>query len=269
MKLAVVAILLFGSLSACANPRVEIFFESTSSGFEIFASNDEPCPVSVQFTFELVNLKTTDKSNFYLIPAKTKNYKVTDLVIDQKTRSYTFQYTTSFNYGDHTQENYDITYDYHLPYEKGKEFIISQGYYSKESHSDKFAIDFQMPIGTKILAARGGTIVQVVDDNDKSCPSKECEQYNNWVLVYHSDGTFGKYMHIQKDGALVEVGDEVERGDPIAMSGNVGWSSGPHLHFEVYLQRLESVKTVRTNFLVDDGDNRRILSENQRYLRNY
>lgn len=270
MRIVFYAILYLGSLSLLASPRVEIFFESTSSGYEIFASNDEPCPVTVKFDFELINLTAEDAGKaYYVIPAKSKNYKITELKIKYKTKSYKFGYNTTFNYGDHTQKKYDVTFKYYLPFEKGATFRVSQGYHGDVSHQDKFALDFTMPVGTQITAARGGIVVDVVQENTKSCPSQDCEKYNNFVLIYHDDGTFGKYLHIKENGSHVAVGDSVEIGQPIAQSGNVGWSSGPHLHFEVFLQRINKEQTIRTNFLVDDGSDERILSGNQSYSRKY
>jgi len=270
MKFFFVSILFLGSLSLFATPRVEVFFESTSSGYEIYASNEEPCPVTVNFVFDLVNLTTAhEEGTMFVIPAGEKNFKITELTIAQKTKSYTFKYTTNFNYGDHNKKDFDAAFNYYLPFEKGASFTVGQGYEGEMSHQEKFAIDFNMPIGTVITAARGGIVVQVIDENEKNCPSQECEKYNNVLLVYHSDGTFAKYAHIQKNGALVEVGDEVEIGQPIAKSGNVGWSTGPHLHFEVYLQGLKEQRTVKTNFKIDDGSDERILVQNQRYHRDY
>ncbi|MGB8169537.1 MAG: M23 family metallopeptidase [Chthoniobacteraceae bacterium] len=43
----------------------------------------------------------------------------------------------------------------------------------------------------------------------------------------------GEYLHLQKNGVLVKVGDEVQAGDLVARSGNTGCSTGPHLHFHV------------------------------------
>jgi murein DD-endopeptidase MepM/ murein hydrolase activator NlpD len=55
----------------------------------------------------------------------------------------------------------------------------------------------------------------------------------NYVFVKHTDGTMGRYFHLTRHGALVEVGDSVQQGDVIARSGNSGDSAEPHLHFDV------------------------------------
>ena len=52
-------------------------------------------------------------------------------------------------------------------------------------------------------------------------------------MMKHTDGTFGTYWHLQKNGISVKIGDHVSRGDVIAQSDNTGNSSTPHLHFDV------------------------------------
>ena len=123
------------------------------------------------------------------------------------------------------------TSPYVLPYPVGESYKIDlsncMGYYHGEGKPDQFAIDFNMPIGSLITAARAGKVVWVVENGeDGSNP-------NNLVVVDHGDKTFAQYMHLTKDGALVKVGDKVKMGDEIGLSGNTGLAGYPHLHFVV------------------------------------
>ena len=52
-------------------------------------------------------------------------------------------------------------------------------------------------------------------------------------LVTNRNGTLGWYLHLEKDGSLVQLGDRIAQGQPIARSGHVGRSLAPHLHFQV------------------------------------
>ncbi len=56
---------------------------------------------------------------------------------------------------------------------------------------------------------------------------------NNLISIEHDDGTLGWYLHLQKGGSLVRVGEKVAQGQMIARSGHVGRSLAPHLHFQV------------------------------------
>jgi murein DD-endopeptidase MepM/ murein hydrolase activator NlpD len=124
--------------------------------------------------------------------------------------------------------------DYILPYPAGGKYYVSQSYCSRDgSHSNQLAYDFDMPIGTEVLAARGGTVKSIRDD---SPDDGEGYGEHNYVFIQHTDGTVAFYAHLMQDGVLVEPGDEVAAGDLIAFSGNSGLTGGrPHLHFGVYL----------------------------------
>jgi murein DD-endopeptidase MepM/ murein hydrolase activator NlpD len=90
-----------------------------------------------------------------------------------------------------------------------------------------FAIDFNMPIGSVIHAARAGRVVAVQESGrDGGFP-------NNFVIVGHPDNTFGVYAHLTYNGAAVTVGQQLAQGALIGYSGNTGLAGYPHLHFVV------------------------------------
>jgi murein DD-endopeptidase MepM/ murein hydrolase activator NlpD len=64
----------------------------------------------------------------------------------------------------------------------------------------------------------------------------------NYVIVRHSDGTYGEYLHLQPNAAMVRLGETVQAGQPIAHSGNSGYSSRPHLHFGVFRIREDNTR---------------------------
>jgi murein DD-endopeptidase MepM/ murein hydrolase activator NlpD len=120
---------------------------------------------------------------------------------------------------------------YLLPWESGVTRWCAQGNRAVVSHRgrEEFAYDFVMPVGTKVCAARGGVVSSVQQSHD----GNGFRAPNNAVVIRHEDGTLGWYLHIKKDGALVRKGDRVAQGQTIALSGNVGHSTAPHLHFHV------------------------------------
>lgn len=118
---------------------------------------------------------------------------------------------------------------YRLPWQGGVRRFVVQGNRSFVSHrgSHLYAYDFWMPIGTVVLAARGGTVTRVEVDHDG------LGALSNYVRVQHPDGTSAMYAHVRKDGALVKQGELVRQGQPLAASGMVGQTLYPHLHFVV------------------------------------
>lgn len=122
-----------------------------------------------------------------------------------------------------------------LPFTAGQAVRIGQGYHGPFSHvgASAYALDFSVPEGTIVRAARAGRVTSVREDSDTGCGDVSCADLANSVEIDQGDGTFAEYLHLSFDGVLVEDGEIVARGQPIALSGNTGWSTGPHLHFQV------------------------------------
>ena len=96
----------------------------------------------------------------------------------------------------------------------------------------------------------------------------------NYVTIGHDDGSQAVYVHLQMNGALVELGDWVTTGEVIGLSGNTGFSTGPHLHFKVSQQKspadFASVPTLfvdknGTALNLDAGGNLSSLTKDQAY----
>ena len=84
-------------------------------------------------------------------------------------------------------------------------------------------IDWAVPKGTAVFASCGGTVARAGWGSG----------YGYVVYINHSDGRQTRYAHLSK--VLVKVGQRVDQGQRIALSGNTGISSGPHLHFEILI----------------------------------
>ena len=72
----------------------------------------------------------------------------------------------SYSFGHKSSIHPDLQYPYRLPFKKGKKYEVSQGWNGKDSHSSeksKYAIDFQLNVGEPVYAARGGTVIKVID----------------------------------------------------------------------------------------------------------
>ncbi len=147
----------------------------------------------------------------------------------------------------------DTSYLYALPYEQGTAPRVVQGYFSPWSHKNRAAIDFKMKEGTKILAARDGIVVRMQESNNKGGWSRKYRQYANFLVVEHEDGTRAGYWHLQQNGALVNIGDRVKKGDIIALSGKTGYSAMPHLHFMVWGTRNGNWMQIPTRFQTSKG----------------
>lgn len=81
--------------------------------------------------------------------------------------------------------------------------------------------------GSTIVAANSGTVAKV---NTTYIPGKG---YGVYVMIDHGGGTVTLYGHCMEGSIMVSEGQSVAKGTPIARVGSTGWSTGPHLHFEI------------------------------------
>jgi murein DD-endopeptidase MepM/ murein hydrolase activator NlpD len=146
----------------------------------------------------------------------------------------------------------DTSYIYWLPFEAGKKYLLVQGWQSKHSHKDELSLDFKMKPGSKIFAAREGVVIDVKQDSDEGGVKDEYLDQGNHIIIQHTDSSYAGYWHLEKDGVLVRVGEQVQKGQYIGRSGNTGYSAFPHLHFYVYNQQGE-FKTLPTRFATRKG----------------
>jgi len=137
---------------------------------------------------------------------------------------------------------------YRAPFAVASDYPITQAFPLSSTHNtadSRYAVDIAMPIGTDIHAARGGIVFEVASTNFRGGVDRDRDATTaNIVRILHDDGTHAVYAHLNLNSIRVQAGDDVERGQYIADSGNTGFSSGPHLHFAVLRNagmRIESV----------------------------
>lgn len=147
-------------------------------------------------------------------------------------------------------------FDYYPPFPLGLQFPISQGFDNDITHSkppNQYAIDIVMPVGTPVLAARGGVVMDMEDDFHGAAQEERFLARSNQVRILHDDGTMSVYAHLQANSLRVRKGATVQRGQWIANSGNTGYSSGPHLHFVVQLNAGMSLQSMPFRFVTPAG----------------
>jgi murein DD-endopeptidase MepM/ murein hydrolase activator NlpD len=152
--------------------------------------------------------------------------------------------------------DHDDGYEYRLPYGGTVSFPVIQGYHSRLSHrgAEQYTVDFGMPIGTPVHAARDGVVALAEDSHDLGCWREECGRLANFIVLLHSDGTTGEYFHLQRGSVQVRLGQHVERGELLAFSGNTGYTTAPHLHFGVYrTERDGETQSLAVRFVTRSG----------------
>jgi len=223
------------ALGDCRDNWICVDAISQGGNVELRAKNLRDFPVTYTLAvrtryFDVAGPKTVTRT---LAPLESARVMLLNQSDEQRRGRY--RYSLEWTVGD-KDAVHDDDYLYALPYARGNTYLVLQGYGSRFSHTglEAFAVDFDMPEGTAVHAARAGTVARVEESNTMGCWQDGCGRYANYIVILHSDGTTGEYYHLQHNGALVDVGDHVERGQQIGLSGNTGHTTMPHLHFAVY-----------------------------------
>ena len=238
---------------------VDVSSETKGDRVEVVAVNKAPCSVLFRFDADLPAALRPDPPLpiLAILPPTKKPVHVCDLrIVTQSSYRYSLRYSVrrADDSGDMVRPDVLTVvpgvpiaddarffargkYAYGLPYPTGKSYVVWQGPGGEFSHSEggsRYAVDFSLPLDSEIAAARNGVVIAVVQKNpDNEDDNPAPKSMANEILILHADSTIGVYAHLTTNGAKASFGQVVRRGDVIGLSGNSGYSRGPHLHFEV------------------------------------
>jgi murein DD-endopeptidase MepM/ murein hydrolase activator NlpD len=211
------------------------------------ASNRTPSPHQVELRIYSQETGNEIRPVMYkVVPPNANHFVIGSHKVEPG--SPAFRYNFRYFFGDPDQTRHRDDHVYMLPWRHGETYRVIQGYNGAFSHQNQYSIDFDMPEGTPVYAARDGFVIDVKDDSNRGGPDPAYRDDGNYIAVLHEDGTFAEYVHLRFRGSRVRVGDRVRAGDPIGYSGNTGFSTTPHLHFSVKVPAYMRYSTTPTLF---------------------
>lgn len=239
-----IIILVLTIISSCTSlkefPKEQYYsfiynFDRTFKNDSVYFHLKNPlmCPINIQLPKDSLN------SNLDILFGKITLCKLQDTIINISFPNFS---TTSkekyiVKYGDPKRE---ITKNkIGLPFPKGRKYKIIQGFNGKFSHNSatsKNAIDFSLKIGDTIASVDDGYVVGLIEKYKEFGTSKEWKEIDksNYITIYHpQSGLYSQYVHLNYNGAIIELGDYVQKGQPIGISGMTGYTTVEHLHFNV------------------------------------
>lgn len=221
------------------SPRsgVSIDYEADGDAVRLVATNEYYAPIELALRFETISgfeYPHPDDPLRWVLPPRSAMPLVRLARLDDAVQP-SMEYRYEYLIGD-PQAQHRPAAPYRAPFAISSGHVVSQAYPDTMTHNtpdSQYAIDIAMPVGTDVFAARGGVVFDVAAQNFKGGADASNMSLANVVRILHDDGTYAIYAHLNWNSIRVRVGDEVERGEYIADSGNTGYSSGPHLHFVV------------------------------------
>ncbi|MDH1541836.1 peptidoglycan DD-metalloendopeptidase family protein [Stutzerimonas stutzeri] len=210
--------------------QVKLETRKHDAGETLLVRNDLFAPVDIELKLENVEnaVGAPTKPIRWVLPPRSQIRLAT---LAPRDASKPLKYTPKLRHALGDPRLIPKPYKYPLPWQGGP-FRLTQGANGQYSHftpKGRYAVDIAMPEGTPIVAARGGMVVKI--ENEQS--GRGNNPAGNFVRILHDDGTMGVYLHLMKGSVAVREGQRIETGTRIARSGNTGNSTGPHLHFVV------------------------------------
>ena len=202
----------------------------------LYALNNYFLPIELEINLsQSNNIKTQPALPLSITVPAQKKIKVAEISVNQAFKPWSYSYSHRYGLGDKNARHDSDCY-YLAPVPPANDYLITQAFNGSFSHNssyNRYAIDIAMPLGTPVLAARSGVVIhkqteEVLNGLDESFKSRA-----NSIAILHADGTIAVYAHLQFRSIRFREGMSVKTGQVIAKSGNTGYSTGPHLHFEV------------------------------------
>lgn len=224
-----------GARETCSSRWICIEAVEGDDLVEIYARNLQPYAVTVSLRARTRNLRAEGRNPSTRTVEGHERVRLLSLSPVAGGQDWHYRYFYDWTVGS-LSPAHDDNYLYRLPFAGDRSYRVLQGFDTGFTHNglEEFTVDFDVPEGTPVHAARDGVVARIEESNDRVCFGDGCGRFANYIVIVHPDGTTGEYYHLQKEGALVAAGEQVSRGQRIGLSGNTGNSTMPHLHFGVY-----------------------------------
>lgn len=224
-------------LAQAETSPVQISVQPSGKYFRLVGRNDGVAPMDVRVDLASSrNVRSDEGMILHVVLRASVETTLARLEPVYSREPMEVRWQVSSRLGD-PEAVHDESAHYLLPFPAGRRLTVVQAadgqLTTHNSENMRQALDIAMPEGTPVLAARSGRILDSRGWFGEGRPEGEYLGRANFVRILHPDGTWAVYAHLSEINTNLNPGDWVEAGTQIGLSGNSGFSSGPHLHFAV------------------------------------
>lgn len=245
MRTIFISSLCFLTSSLLAQSPVRITTERESGGvLVLYAENNTCVPHTVQIVFsELENMQAPVSIND---PHETVVFRGRQQLLRLRPEGGAPRYRfSSLSFRGNLKEKADTNYVYLLPAAPDKgirpgKLVRMEKFLGKQSSGKSTGISVPMTEGDTVFACRGGIVSEMKESyepeekDQKKGDGRVFSTGENFVEIYHKDGSFMRYTIFEKDRIFVEPGDRVYPGQPLGIVGGKEYRSGPHVRLSTY-----------------------------------
>ncbi len=224
---------------------------------EVSAANSSYIPYTVSLSFpHLSGTYTVNDSTVYNTIAYHGNNKLLTLIPVSENQPISFSYRYTTHIGDYRIKP-DTNYVYLMPLNEGKSTrlntlrAIRTNKTTGQEETVNIGVTFSTNVGDTVVAARSGVVVEAIDTVTLKEEHRATDA-ENFVRIYHQDGTLAQYKLFRQRGVFVEAGDTVYAGQIIGVAGGENYKIGSHLRFSLYIPDEEFIPVLPTLFLGAD-----------------
>lgn len=235
MKTLFLLLLLVAGLHFTSFGQIEIETERDKEGVvSFYAINRTPVPHTILINFsQLQNMTTTGGGNVTALASPGRS-RVATLKPTLSGQGTNYRYSYSYVKGNIFAKSKNPAV-YLIPVEAGQEVMAAQmnpladRLTEGEKTGSYVGVSFSFSSPTMIVAPRKGVVSDMKMDFEGNKENLSFNRAENFIELYHEDGTFTKISVLKAGSAKVKEGDLVFPGDVIAQSGGENYSSGPHV----------------------------------------
>jgi murein DD-endopeptidase MepM/ murein hydrolase activator NlpD len=230
--------------------RVAIERSDAGGIMRLIAVNDCLCVITLRVAITQSDFSEVPRGTSYPVTLEPRTRQVLIEARESANTRQQLQFESLAALGS-PQATHHPARPYRVPFAVGTSNRVSQAYPDHFTHvtpDSLYAIDFALPDGSAVYAARAGTVINVRHDSFRGGTGAVMADQANLIEILHDDGTIAVYGHLHWDSIRVRIGQHVVAGEYIADSGNTGFSSGPHLHFAVWRNSGERDVSVPVEF---------------------